>query len=322
MPRPEAEPVIEVRGLVKRYRESDRPAVDGLDLTVRAGEFVALLGPNGAGKTTTLSILTAALTKTGGTVRVAGFDLDTQAREIRANIGILFQNPSLDLRLTAEENLRFHASLYGIYGYRPAFRLMPRAYREQVRALARLLGIGDQLFERVEKFSGGMRRKLEIVRSLMHHPRVLFLDEPTQGLDPVSRQSLWDHLRSVQRTEGTTILLTTHYIEEAEGADRVFIVDHGRLLTQGTPESLKVQIADRYLLLDAADRGQLLRDLAGSPVTPREDGLLQVAFDGATPQALLARLTVPLTVLRIHVPSLEEAYLELVGREAARAEGS
>jgi ABC-2 type transport system ATP-binding protein len=310
-------PVIEVRGLVKRYRDSDRPAVDSLDMTVRGGEFVALLGPNGAGKTTTLSILTTSLNKTAGEVRVAGYDLDTHAKEIRARIGIIFQSPSLDLRLTAEENLRFHASLYGIYGYRPTFRLMPRAYRDQVLTLARLLGIEGDLCHRVEKFSGGMRRKLEIVRSLMHHPKVLFLDEPTQGLDPVSRQSLWSYLRQVQKEEGTTVFLTTHYIEEAEGADRVFIVAKGRLLTEGTPETLKVQIADRYLLLDAVDRDQLVRDLDGLTVTTGEDGLLKVAFDGATPQGLLARITVPLTVLRIHVPSLEEAYIELVGREEA-----
>jgi len=166
-----------------------------------------------------------------------------------------------------------------------------------------------------------MRRKLEIVRSLLHDPKVLFLDEPTQGLDPVSRQSLWSYLRRVQRTKGTTIFLTTHYIEEAESADRVFIVTHGRMLSQGSPESLKVQIADRYLLLDATDRAQLIRDLVGLTVTIREDGLLKVPFDASTPQAILERISVPLTVLRIHVPSLEEAYIEQVGREEAAMEG-
>lgn len=314
---PEPEPVIEVRGLVKRYRESDRPAVEGLDLTVRAGEFVALLGPNGAGKTTTVSILTTGLNKTSGTVRVAGYDLDSQAKEIRESIGVIFQSPSLDLRLTAEENLRFHASLYGIYGYRPTFRLMPPAYRERVQALARLLGIERDLFQRVEKFSGGMRRKLEIVRSLMHHPKVLFLDEPTQGLDPLSRPSLWTYLRKVQNEEGTTILLTTHYIEEAEGADHVVIVSKGRLLAEGTPEALKLRISDRYLLLDAANRERLVRDLDKLEVTARKDGLLKVAFDGGTPQSVLSRITVPLTIFQMHVPSLEEAYIELVGKELA-----
>ncbi len=317
-----AETVIEVRGLVKRYRESDRPAVDGVDLRVRAGAFVALLGPNGAGKTTTLSILTTGLTKTAGTVRVAGHDLDTEQKEIRASIGILFQNPSLDLRLTAEENLRFHAGLYGLYGYRPTYRLMPGAYRDEVESLARLLGLEHDLFRQVETFSGGMRRKLEILRSLLHRPKVLFLDEPTQGLDPVSRQSLWAHLRRVQKEHGTTIFLTTHYIEEAEGADHVFVMAKGRLLTEGTPEELKVRIANRYLLLDADDRSRLERELEGLSVTAREDGLLEVAFDAPTPQEILARLTVPLRVLRVHTPTLEEAYIELVGPESTAGEAT
>ncbi len=316
------EAVIEVRGLVKRYRESDRPAVDGVDLRVRAGAFVALLGPNGAGKTTTLSILTTGLTKTAGTVRVAGHDLDTEQKEIRASIGILFQSPSLDLRLTAEENLRFHAGLYGLYGYRPTYRLMPGAYRDEVESLARLLGLEHDLFRRVETFSGGMRRKLEILRSLLHRPKVLFLDEPTQGLDPVSRQSLWAHLRRVQKEHGTTIFLTTHYIEEAEGADHVFVMAKGRLLTEGTPEELKVRIANRYLLLDADDRSRLERELEGLSVTAREDGLLEVAFDAPTPQEILARLTVPLRVLRVHTPTLEEAYIELVGPESTAGEAT
>ena len=312
----EGAPVIEVRGLVKRYRDAERAAVDGIDLRVEAGEFVALLGPNGAGKTTTVSILTTGLTKTSGTVRVAGYDLDSQQKEIRASIGILFQNPSVDLRLTAEENLRFHAGLYGLYGYRPAYRLMPRAYRDEVESLARLLGLEHDLFRRVETYSGGMRRKLEILRSLLHHPKVLFLDEPTQGLDPVSRRSVWVHLRRVQREHGTTIFLTTHYIEEAEGADHVFVMANGQLLTQGTPEELKVRIAHRYLLLDADDRGRLEQELDGLRVTARDDGLLEVAFDGPTPQDVLARVSVPLRVLRVHTPTLEEAYIELVGPES------
>ncbi len=318
----EGAPVIEVRGLVKRYRDAERAAVDGVDLCVRAGEFVALLGPNGAGKTTTVSILTTGLTKSAGTVRVAGYDLDSQQKEIRASIGILFQNASVDLRLTAEENLRFHAGLYGLYGYRPAYRLMPRAYRDEVESLAHLLGLEHDLFRRVETFSGGMRRKLEILRSLLHRPKVLFLDEPTQGLDPVSRRSLWAHLRRVQREHGTTIFLTTHYIEEAEGADHVFVMANGRLLTQGTPEELKVRIAHRYLLLDADDRRRLEQELDGLRVTARDDGLLEVAFDGPTPQDVLARVSVPLRVLRVHTPTLEEAYIELVGPESAGGEAA
>ncbi len=316
------EPVIEVRGLVKRYREATEAAVDGIDLRVTPGEFVALLGPNGAGKTTTVSILTTMLSKTAGAVRVAGYDLDTQEKEIRASIGILFQSPSVDLRLTAEENLRLHAGLYGLYGYRPSYRLMPRRYRNDVEALARLLGLEHDLFRRVETFSGGMRRKLEVLRSLLHNPKVLFLDEPTQGLDPLSRQSLWAHLRRIQKEHGTTIFLTTHYLEEAEGADHVFVMSKGRILTHGTPEELKVRMADRYLLLDAEDRAGLERQLLGLPVSVGDGGLLKVAFDGPTPQDVLARVSVPLRVLRVHTPTLEEAYIELVGREVAHGEAT
>ncbi|MGC2288541.1 MAG: ABC transporter ATP-binding protein [Thermoplasmata archaeon] len=313
--------VIQVRDLVKRYQGAKTAAVDGISLEVGAGEFVAFLGPNGAGKSTTISILTTSLAKTSGSVRVAGFDLDTSAREIRASIGIIFQNPSLDLRLTAEENLRFHVALYGLYGFRPAFRFMPQAYRDQVKALARMLGIEKDLFRVLGTFSGGMRRKLEIVRSLMHKPKILFLDEPTQGLDPISRQSLWSHLRKVQREEKTTIFLTTHYIEEAEGADRVFIVSKGRLLYSGTPDAIKVALTDRYLELDAPDRELLTAELGGADYEALEDGSLKVRFAQPTPQELLSRITTPLSKMRLHTPTLEEAYIEKLGREEAPAEG-
>jgi ABC-2 type transport system ATP-binding protein len=185
------EAAIAVQNLVKRYRRGRKPAVDGLSFTVLPGELFALLGPNGSGKTTTVSILTTMLTKTSGTVRIAGCDLDTQAPLIRRRIGVIFQGPSLDLRLTAEENIRLHAAVYGCYGYRPCYRLMPAAYRNRVGELAAIMGLGADLFKPVQTFSGGMRRKLEVIRSLLQRPGVLFLDEPTAGLDAVARQSLW-----------------------------------------------------------------------------------------------------------------------------------
>ncbi len=313
------DPVIQVESLVKRYQDSQTPAVNGISLEVGAGEFVALLGPNGAGKTTTISILTTSLSKTSGSVQIAGLDLDTQIKEIRASIGIIFQNPSLDLRLTAEQNLRLHVSLYGLYGYRPTFRMMPQAYRDQVSELAALLGIEKDLFRPLRSFSGGMRRKLEIVRSLMHKPKVLFLDEPTQGLDPISRQSLWTHLRRLQREQKTTIFLTTHYIEEAESADRVFIVSEGRLLFSGTPEVMKVAITERYLELDAADRDRLRIDLQGLPIESLEDGSIRVRFTEPTPQEVLSRISTPLSKMRLHAPTLEEAYIEMLGHLPAGA---
>jgi ABC-2 type transport system ATP-binding protein len=196
------EPIIQVDGLVKRYKKSDHPAVDGITFEVRPGELFAFLGPNGAGKTTTISILTTTLAKTAGTVRIAGHDLDREATAVRRSIGIIFQSPSLDLHLSGEENIRLHVALYGLYGYRPFYRTMPGEYRSRIEELAGVVGLGDEVFRPLKTYSGGMKRKLEIIRSLMHRPSVLFLDEPTSGLDPVSRHALWQYLRHVRNTDG------------------------------------------------------------------------------------------------------------------------
>jgi ABC-2 type transport system ATP-binding protein len=306
------DPVIHVEGLVKRYRQSATAAVDGIDLDVYPGEFFAFLGPNGAGKTTTISILTTSLTKTSGVVRIAGYDLDRHARQIRENIGIIFQEPSLDEHLSAEENVRFHVALYGVYGYRPSYRLMPVSYRERVEELSTMLGIAPDMFRLVRGFSGGMKRKLEVLRTLMHRPKVLFLDEPTLGLDAVSRKSLWTHLRHIQREEGTTIFLTTHYIEEAEAADRIALVRRGRILFLGSPETMKATMTAKYVILDAPDRASLRNELADFHPEVAEDGSLKVSFTEDTPQTILSRIRVPLSVLRVHMPTLEEAYVGLV----------
>jgi ABC-2 type transport system ATP-binding protein len=305
--------MIDVQNLVKRYRGSKVNAVDGVSFDVRPGEFFAFLGPNGAGKTTTISILTTTLAKTSGIVRIAGHSLDSDAKEVRRNIGIIFQNPSLDANLTAEENIRFHVSLYGIYAYRPIFRLMPRAYQEKVTELAGILGISRDIFKPVKTFSGGMKRKLEIIRSLMHDPKVLFLDEPTQGLDAVSRRSLWEYLREVQKSRKTTIFLTTHYIEEAEAADRVCIVNHGKILFSGTPDSMKrLMTKDRFLLVDADDRASLRSSLAKFHPEVAEDGSLKIRFEDLTPQSILSQIDVPLSRMQVSAPSLEEAYIGIV----------
>jgi ABC-2 type transport system ATP-binding protein len=246
--------IVTVDHLVKRYKSADRNAVDGISFSVRPGELFALLGPNGAGKTSTISILTTTLSLTSGEVTINGHDLVRDAAAVRRSIGIVFQQASLDLNLTAEENVRLHAILYGLYPFRPSFGLMPSKYREQVRELAGLLGIQDELFRPLKTFSGGMRRKLEIVRSLIHHPHVLFLDEPTVGLDPASRRSLWEYLRQVRTETATTIFLTTHYLEEAEEADTICIIDRGKIVSLGTPAQVKAELVEEYLLLDADDR--------------------------------------------------------------------
>ena len=310
----ETAPVIHVEDLVKRYRNSEKKAVDGVSFDVYPGEFFAFLGPNGAGKTTTISIMTTTLAKTSGVVRIAGYDMEKYQKEIRQNIGIVFQNPSLDADLTAEENIRFHVSLYGIYSYRPSFRLMPKEYQDRVMELAKILGMEKDVFKQVKTFSGGMKRKLEIIRSLMHKPKVLFLDEPTQGLDAVGRRSLWEYLRKVHKEENMTIFLTTHYIEEAEVANRICIVNHGKVLFNGTPDAMKDLMIDSYLLLDAEDRATLKADLAGFDPKVREDGSLKIMFTERTPQKILSQITVPLSLMRMHMPSLEEAYIYLVSK--------
>lgn len=245
-------PIIEVENLVKRYRKSKINAVDDISFSIGEGEFFALLGPNGAGKTTTISILTTTLTKTSGQARLCGYDVEKQAKETRQCIGVIFQNPSLDRNLTAEENVRFHASLYGLYPFRPLFTLMPREYKERVFELANLVGIRDQIFQPIATFSGGMKRKLEIIRGLMHNPRVLFLDEPTTGLDPASRKNVWDYLQNVRQKESTTVFLTTHYLEEAEEADHIGIINNGKMVSYGTPQEIKKDLKIQTPTLEEA----------------------------------------------------------------------
>jgi ABC-2 type transport system ATP-binding protein len=308
--------VIRVEDLVKRYRRAKLNAIDGISFTVGAGEFFALLGPNGAGKTTTISILTTTLTPTSGRALIDGHDIVTEASAVRRTVGIIFQRPSLDLNLTAEENVRFHAVLYGLYAYAPAYRLMASEYRRQVESSAVLLGLEGEIFAPVRTYSGGMRRKLEIVRSLMHRPTVLFLDEPTAGLDSPSRRTLWDHLATVRRESGTTIFLTTHYLEEAEQADRICVIDHGRIVAHGSPASLKAELAREYLIVDADDRARLHLELARLGLPFAGDGPFQLSLDGRSTHAALKAIETPLTVVRTHAPSLEDAYLEIVSRTA------
>jgi ABC-2 type transport system ATP-binding protein len=306
--------MITVEHLTKRYKKAATPAVDDVSFEVAAGELFAFLGPNGAGKTTTISILTTTLAKTSGTITIAGHDLDRDPTAVRREIGIIFQKPSIDSHLSGEENIRLHVALYGVYGYRPLYRLMPAEYRRRIEHLADVVGLGDDLFRPLKTFSGGMSRKLEIVRSLMHRPAVLFLDEPTSGLDPISRRGLWDYLREVRNEDGTTVFLTTHYLDEAEGADRVCVIDHGKVAVDATPDELKNRLLERTLVLDAADRGALRSELVALGLAPQDDpgGELRVDYRTPTAQDVISRIRTPLTVLRIREPSLEEAYIELL----------
>ena len=305
--------MIEVNNLVKQYKGAKSNSVDGISFTVKKGEFFAFLGPNGAGKTTTISILTTTLSKTSGEVKIAGFDVEKEAREVREKIGIIFQNPSLDTQLSAEENIRFHACLYGMCGYRPTFKLMPIAYRKRVMELAEIMGIQDALFKPVKNLSGGMQRKLEIVRSLIHTPDVLFLDEPTQGLDAVSRRSLWEYINDIRTQYGTTVFLTTHYIDEAENVDTVCIINHGKIVACCSPEEMKKSLLRQELILDAEDRGVLTDELSALRFSFTINEHVIVPYQGSV-QDIIAQLQTKLTVLKIHEPSLEDAYIEFLNK--------
>ena len=306
--------IIEVQDLTKRYKNSETNAVDGISFSVTPGQLFALLGPNGAGKTTTISILTTTLTPTSGVALIAGHDVLQNPSAVRQNVGIIFQKPSLDMNLTAEENVRFHATLYGLYPFRPTFRLMPRAYRQQIEALAEVLGISEDMFKPIKTFSGGMKRKLEILRSLLHKPRVLFLDEPTVGLDPASRRNLWTYIRQVRREGGTTVFLTTHYLEEAEEADTICIINHGKIVSYGTPAQVKAELIEEYLLVDSADRERLRTELSSLAIPFSESPLFRIDLNGRSIHQILKAIETPLTVVKTHTPSLEDAYLAIVER--------
>ena len=311
-------PVINVQNLTKRYKGAEKPAVDDISFSVGKGEFFAFLGENGAGKTTTISILTTTLSKTSGEVKIAGFDIEKEARKVREKIGIIFQQPSLDPQLTAEQNIRFHACLYGMCGYRPAFKLMPSAYRKRVMELAEIVGIQDALFKPIKKLSGGMQRKLEIIRSLIHTPDVLFLDEPTQGLDAVSRRGLWEYINETRNRYGTTVFLTTHYIDEAENVDTVCLINKGKIASCCPPHELKRSLMKHELILDSNDRTALTNELSALGYEFTLNGRVVVPCKDSA-QELISSIKTKLTVLKIHEPSLEDAYIEFLAKSKGYA---
>jgi ABC-2 type transport system ATP-binding protein len=223
--------MIKVEHLVKNFGEVT--AVDDVSFDVAAGEIFAFLGPNGAGKTTTIKMLTTLLKPTGGRIEIDGLDPHTRSNEVRKRFGIVFQDPSLDAELTAFENMDLHGVLYHV----------PRKLRhERTEMLLRLFELWERRNDFVKKFSGGMKRRLEIARGFLHTPKILFLDEPTLGLDPQSRNQLWTTVKNLNQTEGVTVFLTTHYMDEAERvADRLAVIDHGKIIAEGSPDALKIQ---------------------------------------------------------------------------------
>ncbi|HCU80830.1 MAG: ABC transporter ATP-binding protein [Chloroflexi bacterium] len=309
-------PAIEVKGLTKRYPQASSNAVDSISFDVPYGEFFALLGPNGAGKTTTISILTTTLAATSGTVRVCGFDVQTDPSGVRRNSGIIFQNRSLDENLTAEENIRLHAILYGMYGFRPTFGTMPGVYKEKVNELASVLGIETQIHSPIKSLSGGMKRKLEIIRGLIHSPKVLFLDEPTTGLDPESRRNLWEYLSDAQERNGVTVFLTTHYLEEVNEADKICIINQGRIVSLGSPDEVKADLAGAYLVVDCNDRASLIGELDALGVKYEVNRRIRIEISQSQVHDILRKIETPLSLVETQDATLEDAYLKIIGEDS------
>jgi len=309
-----SERVIEVAGLVKRYGEIE--AVRGIDLSVRAGEIFGFLGPNGAGKSTTISVLCTLLRPTAGSARVAGFDVVQDPSAVRRRIGLVFQDPSLDQELTARENLQFHAFLYGV----PA-----GVRRRRIDDALAIVELTDRASSLVRTYSGGMRRRLEIARGILHYPRVLFLDEPTLGLDPQTRSRIWEYLQELRKREQITIFMTTHYMDEAEFCDRIAIIDRGTIVASGTPAELKSMVGGDVVTIRTGEpqraADEVKRAFQLDPIINKDTLRVEVSDSAAFLPRLFAEVHVPVTAVASRQPSLDDVFLKLTGH-AIRDEGA
>ncbi|MDR5694953.1 MAG: ATP-binding cassette domain-containing protein [Armatimonadota bacterium] len=312
---------IEAENLTRRF--GDFTAVQDVSFTVAEGEIFAFLGPNGAGKTTTINMLCTLLRPTSGTARVGGYDVRRAPHAVRRNIGLVFQDPSLDDRLTAWQNLWFHAMLYDL----------PRGeFHRRARYLLDLVELMEHAHREVRTFSGGMKRRLEIARGLLHRPKVLFLDEPTLGLDPQTRRHIWEHIISLRDKEGSTIFFTTHYMDEAENADRIAIIDHGRIVALDTPENLKATIGGDVLLIRTSDdriAAQRLKEMLHLEARLTGEGLLIEAKRADQLIPTVVNLfqngqDSALTVYSVNLrrPSLDDVFIKLTGRALRDEEAS
>ncbi len=309
-----APPAIEVRDLVRQF--GDFTAVDHLSFAVRPGEVFGFLGPNGAGKSTTIKMLCTLLQPTGGGAFVNGFDVTRDPARVRESIGIIFQDYSLDDRITAEENLRFHSMIYHI----------PREERAaRIAHMLEMVNLADRARDKVRTFSGGMKRRLEIARGLLHHPAVLFLDEPTVGLDPQTRQTIWTHIHELRRRVGITVFMTTHYMDEAENCDRIGIMDHARLIALDTPAALKAGMGGDVVRLRTADNSATADVLAREfgVIAREEQGMLRFEVEHADTfvPRFLRHGQIDVRAVEIAPPTLNDVFLRLTGH-AIRDEGA
>jgi ABC-2 type transport system ATP-binding protein len=308
-------PAIEVDGLEKSF--GDVHAVRGVSFEVAPGEVFGFLGPNGAGKTTTINMLCTLARPTAGSARVAGYDVVTRRDDVRRHIGLVFQDPTLDGYLTAEQNLRLHAELYGVES-----SLVPG----RMRQVLEMVGLWERRGTPVMTFSGGMRRRLEIARGFMHSPRVLFLDEPTIGLDPQTRSSIWRYIRQLKEAEEITIFMTTHYMDEAEFCDRIAIMDQGEIVALDTPAALKAGVgADRVRIQTEDDEAAIaaLADRFGIEARTSENAVTFFVEGGEefVPR-LFAELGVPITSVNVSRPTLDDVFMSHTGTTIRDAEES
>ncbi len=301
------EVVIQAQGLFKRYGKLE--AVRGIDLEIHAGEIFGFLGPNGAGKSTTISILCTLLKPTAGSAQVAGIDVAHDPARVRQRIGLVFQDPSLDDQLTGRENLEFHAWIYSV----------PAALRRQrIDQMLDLLQLSDRAGSQVRTYSGGMKRRLEIARGMLHQPQILFLDEPTLGLDPQTRRNIWTHLNDLRARTGVTIFMTTHYMDEAEYCDRIGIIDRGQIVALGTPDQLKAMVGGDVVTMTStqpeAAAGEIQQLLGVTPAAENGSLRMEVPDGKAFVPRLVRELTVPVDTISLRRPSLDDVFLKLTGR--------
>ena len=307
--------VIEVERLVRKF--GDLTAVDDISFVVKEGEIFGFVGPNGAGKTTTINVLCTLLRPTSGRATVNGYDVVREQAAVRRSIGLVFQDPSLDDRLTAEENLDFHATLYNV----------PRSVKkERMEEVLRMVELYDRRGDLVRTFSGGMKRRLEMARGLMHYPKVLFLDEPTLGLDPQTRNRIWEYIMELREREGITIFMTTHYMDEAEHADRIAIIDYGKIVALDTPENLKGMVGGDIISVRVRDgraAAQRIKERYGVEVRSTKDGLYFEVADG---EEFIPRFVMDfkseILAVSLRRPTLDDVFLKLTGRQIREEEAS
>jgi len=300
-------PIIKTESLVKDFGKIR--AVDHLNLEVEERTIFGFLGPNGAGKTTTINILCTLLSPTSGRAFVNGYDCVKEPHKVRSSIGIVFQDMTLDKDLTAFENLLFHAYLYG---------LNREKAKARIEELLNFMGLYDRKDEPVKRFSGGMKRRLEVARGLMHYPKVLFLDEPTLGLDPQSRANLWEHIIKLPETQGVTVFMTTHYMDEAEVCQRVAIIDHGRIIVEGSPDELKRMVGGDVVYFRARDNKRAIRILKEKITAQIDEGDGEVFVHGVKGDVcipeIIRLLGEEVLSVRLQRPTLNDVFLKLTGR--------